>query len=107
MQIPVVTDCMNCHQTIKTDSPAIQKLARLQRDDDLIAWKPVYKLPDFVYFSHQKHLDANVACEVCHGPVKERDRLWQEKEVSMVACVDCHKLRKAALNCDACHNIGH
>jgi hypothetical protein len=25
----------------------------------------------------------------------------------MVACVDCHKLRKATLSCDQCHNIGH
>lgn len=107
MSVPGAAECMNCHQTIKTDSPAIKKLAALRADDRLIAWKPVYTLPDFVYFSHQKHLDAQVACAVCHGPVQQRDQLWQEKEVSMVACVDCHKLRKAAVNCDACHNIGH
>jgi glucose dehydrogenase len=105
MQLPDVADCMGCHQTIKTDSPPIQRLAQLQKDDDLLAWKPVYALPDFVYFSHQKH--TGVECAVCHGPVQDRDQLWQEKEISMVACVDCHKLRKAALNCDACHNIGH
>jgi len=107
MQIPGVADCMKCHQTIKTDSPAIKKLAEIQRDDGLIAWRPVYKLPDFVYFSHPKHLNAKVECAVCHGPVKDRDQLWQEKEISMVACVDCHKLRKAPVNCDLCHNIGH
>jgi Zn ribbon nucleic-acid-binding protein len=98
---------MGCHQTIKTDSPAIQKLALMQKDNEPVAWKRLYTLPDFVYFSHQKHLAANVECAVCHGPVKDRDQLWQEKEVSMVACVDCHKLRKAAVNCDLCHNIGH
>lgn len=107
MQIPGAAECMNCHQTIKRDSPAIQELVRMREDDRLIAWKPVYKLPDFVYFSHQKHLAAHVACAVCHGPVGERDQLWQEKEVSMVACVNCHKLRHAPVNCDACHNIGH
>jgi len=105
MQIPGVADCMKCHQSIKTDSPAIRKLAEIQRDDDLIAWRPVYKLPDFAYFSHPKH--PHVECAVCHGPVKDRDQLWQEKEISMAACVDCHKLRKAPLNCDLCHNIGH
>ena len=98
---------MACHQSIKTDSPAIQKLAQVQRDDDLISWRPVYALPDFVFFDHQKHINAHAACAVCHGPVQDRDILWQEKEVSMVACVDCHKLRKAPLNCDLCHNIGH
>ena len=107
MQIPGVADCMACHQTIKMNSPAIQQLAQVQKDDDLLAWKPVYTLPDLVYFSHQKHTSANVDCAVCHGPVKDRDQLWQEKDISMVACVDCHKLRKAPLNCDLCHNIGH
>jgi len=107
MQVPGAAECMTCHDTIKRDSPAIQKLIKLRADDRLLAWKPIYKLPDFVYFSHQKHLDAHVECAVCHGNVAERDQLWQEKEVSMVACVNCHKLRNAPVNCDLCHNIGH
>jgi len=98
---------MACHRSIKTESPAIQKLAQIQRDDNLISWTRVYGLPDFVFFNHQKHINASVACEVCHGPAKDRDILWQEKDVSMVGCVDCHKLRKAPVNCDLCHNIGH
>jgi hypothetical protein len=105
MSIPGVTDCMACHQSIKADSPVIQKLARLQNSD--LSWTRVYKLPDLAFFSHQKHVNASVKCEVCHGPVKDRDGLWQEKDISMTACVDCHKLRKARLNCDLCHNIGH
>jgi glucose dehydrogenase len=107
MQVPAAAECMTCHATIKHDSPSIQKLIELRADDRLLAWKPVYRLPDFVYFSHQKHLDAHVECAVCHGDVKDRDQLWQEKEVSMVACVNCHKLRNAPVNCDLCHNIGH
>jgi hypothetical protein len=98
---------MACHQTIKTDSPAIQKLAQLQKTNSPISWTPVYKLPDLAFFNHQKHLNATVACAVCHGPVAEREALWQEKDISMAACVNCHKLRKARLNCDLCHNIGH
>ncbi len=107
MQIPAVADCMACHQTIKTDRPAIRKLAEIQADGALLSWARVYKLPDFVFFSHRKHLDAEVPCALCHGPVQARDSLGQEKDISMVACVDCHKLRKAPLNCDLCHNIGH
>jgi quinoprotein glucose dehydrogenase len=107
MQIPAAAECMACHQSIKTDSPAIRKLAQIQKDDILLSWTRVYSLPDIVFFSHQKHLNAKVECAVCHGPVKDRDNLWQEKDVSMVACVDCHKLRKAPVNCDLCHNIGH
>jgi len=108
MQIPGVADCRACHQSIRADSPAIRKLAQIQRDDDLISWIRVYTLPDFVFFDHRKHISAaSVACAVCHASVKDRDVLLQEKDISMVACVDCHKLRKAPLNCDLCHNIGH
>jgi hypothetical protein len=107
MQIPGVADCMACHASIKTASPAIQNLAKIQRDGSLLEWARVYALPDIVFFSHQRHRQAQVECAVCHGPVNDRDRLWQEKDISMVACVDCHKLRKAPVNCDLCHNIGH
>ena len=107
MSIPGVSDCMACHQSIKSDSPAIQKLAQLQKDNGHLAWTRAYKLPDLVFFSHQKHITASVTCAVCHGPVQDREKLWQEKDISMVACVDCHKLRKARVNCDLCHNIGH
>ncbi|HLY62614.1 MAG TPA: PQQ-binding-like beta-propeller repeat protein [Terriglobia bacterium] len=107
MSIPGLKECMACHQSIKTDSPAIQKLAQFQKNNSLLSWTAVYKLPDLAFFNHQKHISASVECAVCHGPVQERDSLWQEKDISMTACVDCHKLGKARLNCDLCHNIGH
>lgn len=107
LAIPGVAECMSCHQSIKTDSPEIQHLAQLEKDHQALSWIRLYKLPNFVFFSHQKHLGAKVDCAVCHGPAGDRDRLWQEKDVSMVACVDCHKLRKAPVTCDTCHNIGH
>lgn len=107
MQIPRTADCMVCHQSIKTDSPVIQHLAAMEKDHEPVRWTRLYELPGFVFFSHQKHLNAKVACQVCHGPVPERDVLWQEKDISMNACVSCHKLQNAPLNCDRCHDIGH
>jgi quinate dehydrogenase (quinone) len=107
MQIPALAGCLHCHRTVLADSPAIQKLAALAKESQPPSWTRLYSLPDFVFFSHQRHLDAGVECAVCHGPVQTRDTLWQEKEISMVACVGCHKLRKASVSCDLCHNIGH
>jgi hypothetical protein len=107
LTIPGVAECMTCHQSIKTDSPQIQQLAQLEKAHQPLTWTRFYKLPDFVFFSHQKHVSAKVECSVCHGSVGSRERLWQEKDVSMVACVDCHKLRNAPVTCDTCHNIGH
>jgi outer membrane protein assembly factor BamB len=107
MQMPALAGCLQCHRTVLTDSAAIQKLAALAKEPRPPSWTRLYQLPDFVFFSHQKHLDAGVECAVCHGQEQERDTLWQEKEVSMVACVGCHKLRGASVSCDLCHNIGH
>jgi quinoprotein glucose dehydrogenase len=106
-QIPHSADCMSCHQTIKSKSPSIQKLARFQKEDKSIPWTRVYKLPDFVFFSHRKHANARIECQSCHGPVQSRDVLWQEKDLSMDSCVACHKLRKASVDCNLCHEMTH
>ncbi len=107
LDIPGVAECMTCHRDMPPASAETRKLAQLGEGNQLLAWTRLYRLPDFVFFSHRKHAGARVECAVCHGPVKDRDSLWQEKDISMVACVDCHKLRNATLQCDQCHNIGH
>jgi quinoprotein glucose dehydrogenase len=107
LQIPGVEECLSCHQSTMKDSPPVQKLAHLGKDNQTLSWTQLYRLPDFVFFSHQKHLNAKVDCEVCHGPVYDRDYLWQEKDISMGACVDCHKLRKISVSCGLCHDMGH
>ena len=104
--IPTAAECMTCHQTVMTTSAEIQKLAQLQKENQELSWMRAYKLPPFVFFSHQKHTDAKVGCEVCHGAVPEFEVLRQEKEISMVSCINCHKLRKVSTSCGLCHNIG-
>ena len=106
MQIPNVPTCMICHQSVAKASPEIQKMDRLKKAGLDLDWIRVYQLPNFVFFNHQKHLDAKVGCQVCHGTVGEQDVLRQERETSMVACINCHKLRKAPVSCGLCHNIG-
>jgi hypothetical protein len=107
MKIPNVGDCLLCHRTIKAESPAIQGLAQLDKAGQKIAWVRAFKLPDYVFFSHQKHLDAKVDCEVCHGAVRDQNVLGQQRDLSMVSCVNCHKLRGATISCGRCHSIGH
>ena len=107
MQIPNANQCMGCHQGIATDRPAIQKLASLQKAGGSIPWARINHLPDFVFFSHQKHIDAKVDCAVCHGAVRNMDAMRQAKDVSMMSCVNCHNLRQATVTCGQCHNIGY
>lgn len=103
MTYPPTSKCMSCHQSIKKDSPAIQKLAAFDRDKKDVPWVRVYKLPDFVYFSHKSHLDANAKCEDCHGQVAQRDRLFREGDLSMAGCVSCHRDHNASQDCNYCH----
>ena len=104
MSFPASSKCMSCHQTIKKDSTAIQKLATFDRDKQEIPWVRVYKVPDFVFFSHKTHLDASAKCEECHGQVAQRDRLFRESDLSMAGCMSCHRERNAAMGCESCHD---
>ena len=66
--IPGAAFCMGCHHTVKKDSPLIQTLKAFASERKPIPWVRVYKLPGFVYFSHQvHHKRARVECAVCHG----------------------------------------
>jgi Cytochrome c7 and related cytochrome c len=102
---PSETKCMACHIAVKTGSPHIQKLAAAAEAAQPIAWKRVYQVKEFVYFSHQVHYrEAGIPCSECHGPVAERDVLFQETSLSMYACMKCHESHQAPTGCDLCHD---
>ena len=99
MGIPASSKCMTCHSTIKKDSPHIQKLAASKAID----WVRVYQIPSYVYFNHRTHLESSAQCEKCHGQVAERDRLFREGDISMGACMKCHRANQASISCNYCH----
>jgi hypothetical protein len=83
-------------------SPEIQKIydalaldAKLQRDPARqprpLVWNKVHSLPDFVAFDHRPHVNAGVACQTCHGPVEQMERVRQISDLSMGWCVNCHR----------------
>lgn len=103
--IPATATCMACHKTVKKESPEIAKLAAADAKGAPIEWARVYKIPDYVSFNHRKHLAAEgVSCETCHGPVKEREVMRREKDISMAACMECHRAKNASVNCTLCHD---
>jgi hypothetical protein len=96
---------MQCHTTIAAKNPAIIKLTEYCRKKEQVPWVQIYELPEFVYFSHGVHYArAKIGCDVCHGPVAERDVITKEKSISMVACVKCHLKWSAPVKCNTCHN---
>lgn len=105
MTIVGAAACMQCHSAIKADSPEIKKLAEYAKNNSPIPWAPVYELPSFVNFSHRVHLQAGEACQECHGAVSERDRLYREGSLTMGACMNCHQVKKATVDCAVCHDL--
>ena len=103
MTIAPASLCMQCHSAIKTDSPSIQKLAAFAKSDREIKWTRIYEIPSYVNFSHKDHLTAGNQCEDCHGKVAERDQLFKEVRLTMGTCVDCHRTKKASIDCTYCH----
>lgn len=103
MAYPAESFCMTCHQAVKADSPHIQKLAAAAKEKQPIPWVRVYRIPDFVYFSHRVHTEAGSTCETCHGPVREREVITKEVTHDMRSCMACHAASKAPNNCDTCH----
>lgn len=117
--IPSVNVCMNCHRTVKTESPWIKKIANAYNDNKPLAWEKVHLLPDFVKFSHFQHIKAGKDCKTCHGLVETMDVVSQYKSLSMGWCVNCHrkapedgkllkelktkKHSQAPINCTTCH----
>ncbi|MBV8819319.1 MAG: hypothetical protein JO022_13240 [Acidobacteriaceae bacterium] len=103
MTIAGAQKCMQCHSAIKTESPAIQKLAAYAKEGRDVKWVRVYAIPSYVNFSHRSHLQSGNTCQECHGPVATRDQLAKEGDISMGGCMNCHRLKKASIDCTFCH----
>jgi hypothetical protein len=102
--IPPAATCMQCHSSIKTDSPAIQKLTAYFDNKRPIPWVRVYEIPDYVSFSHRSHVKAGNTCEDCHGKVAESEQLSRDTDISMGGCLNCHKVKNAGSDCTFCHD---
>jgi hypothetical protein len=104
--LPPESLCMKCHISVKAESPAIVALAGFFKRKEPGPWARLYRLPDFVSFSHKRHFSkAEVPCAGCHGNVQSQDVPAKEKPIGMQTCMACHDKRKANNNCDACHAI--
>jgi len=101
--IPSVQRCIGCHQSLAADKPDVKRLKDYWAKEEPIPWVKVYDQPDFVHFSHKRHVLKGITCEVCHGPVETMDRIQRVVVLDMDRCVACHMERKASIDCWRCH----
>ena len=89
--VPPTSACMNCHQTVKRDSPALAAIRDSAKTGRPMRWVRVHKLPDYAFFHHRVHVAAGIGCVTCHGRVDEMEVVTQMQPLSMSWCLDCHR----------------
>jgi len=99
---PAASVCMSCHRTMATDKPEIKRLAALPATEKIVPNTPVYTLPGFVFFRHNRHL---IECGECHGDIWGLDQIQPRLQMKMSACVDCHRTKGAVETCTSCHEL--
>lgn len=91
--------CMNCHLIVRSGKRSgmfeIAKVVTAFENKQPIQWIQVHNLPDHAYYNHSQHVNAGgIACQTCHGPVEQMDRIVQVNDLSMGWCVNCHRSTK-------------
>jgi hypothetical protein len=116
--VPSVELCMGCHMQF---APAYDELAGIRTLKDHwerkqpIEWQQIHRSPEHVQFQHGRHVNRNVECQTCHGPVEELDKLYMTadtkwwpwglptKKLEMGWCIQCHRQQGASQDCNTCH----
>lgn len=113
--IPPTSKCMGCHTVIATDKERIKKLTEYWQKGESPKWKKVHDVPDFVHFSHQKHIqnfvldknypveDVKEICAFCHGDIENMTVARKVKPLTMGFCRNCHQKNEGPFSCWKCH----
>jgi len=98
--IPTLAKCMGCHRYVATDKERIKQLTQYWEQRKPIPWKKVHDLPDFVYFTHERHIQRFVftlgqpvqqVCGYCHGDIKTMTVAERKRPLTMGWCLKCHE----------------
>jgi len=103
--IPDAPRCLECHALAPNQEALIAKLNESVDKKQPIPWVRVFKLKDFVNFDHRFHLQNEVTCEQCHGPISTEDVVTDQlKTTRMDFCQPCHVKSRAQTGCTTCHD---
>jgi len=89
--IPPTKTCMNCHAQLWTNAQLLEPVRTSWATGKSLPWTKVHDLPDFVYFSHEIHVNKGLGCATCHGRVDQMPLMYMQNSLQMEWCLDCHR----------------
>jgi hypothetical protein len=89
--IPPTKTCINCHAQIWTNAQLLEPVRHSWATGESLVWTKVHDLPDFVYFSHEIHVNKGLGCASCHGRVDLMPLMYAQNTLQMEWCLDCHR----------------
>lgn len=104
--LPDAGSCSFCHAEEPLGTSAEEaKLLELIESGEPIAWKPLFRQPPHVFYSHRRHVAvAQIECSVCHGSIGESEAPpARVKTLDMDDCLGCHESQGARAQCTTCH----
>ncbi|MCL5029180.1 MAG: cytochrome c family protein [Bacteroidetes bacterium] len=106
--IPNIDYCSMCHSTLINPSSKREKIIYdLVKENKPIIWKVHYTVPDYVYFSHRRHVKlGKLECTECHGDMTKQDSpdLKNYSPIMMPFCFNCHEQKDITTDCGNCHH---
>lgn len=106
--IPNIETCSLCHSKILNPSSEREKqIYDFVKNNKKIPWRNYYMVPDYVYFSHRRHVKlGKIDCVSCHGDMSDQTSPVLKKftPIKMQFCFDCHTERKITTDCGNCHH---
>jgi hypothetical protein len=89
--IPPTKTCINCHAQIWTNAALLQPVRDSWASGQSLPWVKVHDLPDYVYFSHEIHVNKGIGCASCHGRVDQMPLMYEQNTLQMEWCLNCHR----------------
>src|SRR5579871_6341091 len=88
--IPSMARCNGCHKFVAKDKPNVQLVEKAFEDGQPLVWSRIYRVPDHVFFTHERHIGAGLRCQECHGDVEKMDVIEKKAPLTMGWCLSCH-----------------
>jgi len=118
--VPSVELCMGCHAQFPKEYDELEGIQILKQhweEKKPIEWIQIHRLPEHVQFKHNRHVQAGLECQTCHGPVQEMEKLYLTEDtiywpwllpaqkLEMGWCIQCHRQNdmQASQDCLTCH----